>query len=61
MIRRRWMTRSLAIVGFVLLIVPTGYAHAGEVPKSVGQLQNCTGDGIRSAWPVWKNPRASFS
>ena len=47
---------------FAWHIVPMpGSVRSWEVPKSVGQLQNCTGDGIRSAWPVWKNPRASFS
>ena len=32
-----------------------------EAPKSVGQLRNCAGDGIRRPWPARKNPRASFS
>ena len=31
------------------------------VPKSRGQLQIFAGNGIRSAWPFRKNPRASFS
>ena len=39
MIRRRSMTRSLAIVGFVLLIVAKGYAHAGD----------CQDDDVRNA------------
>ena len=32
---------------------------SGESAKGRGQLQTRAGDGIRPAWPVWKNPRPS--
>ena len=39
----------------------TAFEKAAEVPKTRGQLQSCTCDGIRFPWSAWENPRASFS